>query len=319
MENNSIEQFATYIERCKKWESLMTDLRPLLQAETTTQPGTIEKITAKNRINTARRQNIAAMVKKAWPQLRFKVNKRTGWGASYTIYYYDGPKKEDFLAALDLDLFCRTSDEFDGMQDLAYIKKSDFTEFADKYMCMEYGGDIEVKREQSPDCQQWMLNKIKKRLPNTPTDIEDFRTTYDYSQEQIDFIAGLWGCNADALYKKVLQYEPVTVCQLITFGFGLCDFSNRLLWADKKLNDLENDDEQRLNQPPADGLTLEETPDGVAVIGDEPTTKRYRQLIKAHGGHWNNDAKQWQATDPEDVQRLREWFGGTPPVKNPLY
>lgn len=309
MENNSIEQFAAYLERCKKWEPLMKDLRPLAEEAATAQRGTMEQKKAIRRLNDERRHNIEAMVKKAWPRLRFKVNKRTGWGASYTIYYYDGPQKADFLAAMDLDLFCRTSDEFDGMQDLAYIKKRDFTEFADKYMCIEYGGDIEGKREQSPECQQWMLNQIKKRLSNTPTDLEDYRTTYDYSQKQIAFIAGLWGCNADDLYKKVLQQAPVTVAQLITFGFGLCDFSRRLLWARPKINSLEKNDEQRMNQPPADGLTLEDIADGVVVVGDEPTTKRYWRLIKAHGGNWNKEANQWQATTPEEVQRLREWFG----------
>ena len=56
-------------------------------------------------------------------------------------------------------------------------------------------------------------------------------------------------------------------------------------------------------------MQLVETAEGVAVIGDSRTTYRNRKEIKAHGATWNNEAKQWQATDPEAVARLREWFG----------
>ena len=65
---------------------------------------------------------------------------------------------------------------------------------------------------------------------------------------------------------------------------------------------------------PAEGLQLVETAEGVAVVGDSRTTYRNRKAIKAHGVRWNKDAQQWQASEPEAVARLREWFGvnGTP-------
>lgn len=47
------------------------------------------------------------------------------------------------------------------------------------------------------------------------------------------------------------------------------------------------------------------------MVGDSRTTFRNRKQIKAHGAIWNNDVKQWQATDPESVERLRKWFGMT--------
>lgn len=65
------------------------------------------------------------------------------------------------------------------------------------------------------------------------------------------------------------------------------------------------------DERPADGLTLEDIAGGVAVVGDQRTTYRHRKQIKAHGARWNKDAQQWQATDPEAVQQLREWFGMT--------
>jgi hypothetical protein len=46
----------------------------------------------------------------------------------------------------------------------------------------------------------------------------------------------------------------------------------------------------------------------VAVIGNSRTTYKHRREIKAHGAKWNKQAQQWQATDPDDVARLRAWF-----------
>lgn len=62
---------------------------------------------------------------------------------------------------------------------------------------------------------------------------------------------------------------------------------------------------------PADGLELVEIAGGVAVVGDQRTTYKNRKQIKAHGARWNKEAQQWQATTPEAVAYLREWFGMT--------
>ena len=59
---------------------------------------------------------------------------------------------------------------------------------------------------------------------------------------------------------------------------------------------------------PADGLTLEDTAEGVAVIGNSRTTYKHRREIKAHGAKWNREAQRWEATDPDNVARLRAWF-----------
>ena len=66
-------------------------------------------------------------------------------------------------------------------------------------------------------------------------------------------------------------------------------------------------------EAPAEGLKLVEIPGGVAVVGDGRVTFRNRKQIKAHGATWNKAAQQWQATEPEAVARLREWFGMTDP------
>lgn len=62
---------------------------------------------------------------------------------------------------------------------------------------------------------------------------------------------------------------------------------------------------------PAEGLELVEIAGGVAVVGDQRTTYKNRKAIKAHGATWNKEAQQWQATTPEAVAQLREWFGMT--------
>lgn len=59
---------------------------------------------------------------------------------------------------------------------------------------------------------------------------------------------------------------------------------------------------------PAEGLELVEIAGGVAVVGDQRTTYKNRKAIKAHGARWNKEAQQWQATTPEAVAQLLEWF-----------
>ena len=59
-----------------------------------------------------------------------------------------------------------------------------------------------------------------------------------------------------------------------------------------------------------DGLRLVATAEGVAIVETENrATYRNRKEIRANGGDWNRDAKQWQAVNPDDVAKLRKWFG----------
>ena len=68
-------------------------------------------------------------------------------------------------------------------------------------------------------------------------------------------------------------------------------------------------DSDRATGAPAAGLHLEEIAGGVRVIGDDwKDTYFNKKAIKANGGTWNKEAKQWEATDPADVARLRAWF-----------
>ena len=71
------------------------------------------------------------------------------------------------------------------------------------------------------------------------------------------------------------------------------------------------------DEAPAEGLELVSIADGVAVVGDSRTTFRNRKQIKAHGATWNKEAQQWQATEPEAVARLCQWFGKPEPEAEP--
>lgn len=80
--------------------------------------------------------------------------------------------------------------------------------------------------------------------------------------------------------------------------------------AEPKTTEQTADTDSTANdEAPAEGLELAEIPGGVAVVGGYYDTLRNRKQIKAHGARWNKERKQWQATDPEAVARLRQWFG----------
>lgn len=84
--------------------------------------------------------------------------------------------------------------------------------------------------------------------------------------------------------------------------------------SDRKQKAAKNEktaDDVDMTAAPAEGLELVEIAEGVAVVGDQRTTYKNRKAIKAHGARWNKEAQQWQATTPEAVAELREWFGMT--------
>ena len=83
--------------------------------------------------------------------------------------------------------------------------------------------------------------------------------------------------------------------------------------AEQKANEQQPNDTDN-TEAPAEGLQLVEILGGVAVVGGYYDTLRNRKQIKAHGARWNKEAKQWQATDPEAVARLRQWFGMAEPT-----
>ena len=91
------------------------------------------------------------------------------------------------------------------------------------------------------------------------------------------------------------------------------DNSKKAAKTDNTKQDSKQADSDRdgvdLTAAPAEGLRLVETAEGVAVVADDwKTTYFNKRYIKAHGAHWNKERKQWEATEPQDIDSLRAWF-----------
>ena len=79
--------------------------------------------------------------------------------------------------------------------------------------------------------------------------------------------------------------------------------------ANQVIAETEKTLNEQMEMPPAKGLTLEPITNGVAVVGDNVTTYKYRTLISKHGAKWDKDLKQWVAYKGTDVKTLCDWFG----------
>ena len=80
---------------------------------------------------------------------------------------------------------------------------------------------------------------------------------------------------------------------------------------DKAKDKSKNESNGNGKDEPIKGLHLESMPNGVTVIADEAKyTFMHRKEMKECGAVWNKDAKQWQATTPESVQKLTAWIKG---------
>lgn len=289
----------------------MTDCRPLVESYNKAGHRTPEEKTAQRKLNDARRNNIAAMVRAAFPGLKFRVYKNNGWGAEYTIEYTDGPTLEEFDNTVDYDLFARTTDEFDGMTDYAYIEHKEFTGFADKYMCMEFGGEVKAERNHSPEHRAQMVTQFAEALPGVP-----MSERREYTNDEFKALAAAWGIDWIDLSNIALDcYGNIPDGELLLYGvfrrMNLYTRPEDTTPTDPKprKKSSSTDTATDTDEAPAEGLELVEIADGVAVVGDSRTTYRNRKEIKAHGATWNKAAQQWQATTPEAVAALRAWFG----------
>lgn len=311
-----------YLLRCAKWEPLMIDIRPLEETATKTEYTSPEYKKAHRKLNDARRGNICTMIRTAWPGLKFSVRKNDGWGEDYTVTYTDGPTKKQFCAAVDLDLFCAASDEFDGMTDSSYIERREFVDFANKYMCLFTGGEIKVEREQSPENRDKMHGQFSEALPELPNDLKEWNKEHHYTYEEAQKLAAAWGCDADELWHALM--DSYCCASVILIGFRLTNFYTApdTTPTDPKPRKRTTTDSDS-DEAPAEGLELVEIADGLAVVGDSRATYTNRKAIKAHGAKWNKAAQQWQAITPEACAALRGWFAlndttDTPTEAEPL-
>lgn len=304
------QRLAKYRARCAKWLPLMRNVEKMEQDGTA----------SARKIDNARKANIMAMCAAAFPGVKFSVSVRRGWGADFDLTWTDGPTVEEFKEKTDLDLFCSCRDTFNGWDDSTDVIYSEFSEFARLTMGSN-GGDIKTSREMSEEARAELLAQIFAAVPAADNRNKyGYTEAYTYTNKEAEAVAAALGVdvfdifahgyaeNAETIarrawdkrsYTKTTTPEPTDPKP----GKAQAKATERIEAAPAQ------DAAQTDTDAPAEGLQLVETAEGVAVIGDSRTTYRNRKAIKAHGATWNKTAQQWQASEPEAVARLREWFG----------
>lgn len=303
------QRLAEYRTRCAKWLPLMRNVEEMEQDG---------KATAR-KIDNARKANILSMCSAAFPGVKFSVSVRRGWGADFELTWTDGPTVEEFEAKTDLSFFCRSRDTFNGWDDSTDVIFSEFCEFADLTMGRN-GGDIKTSREMSDEARAALLADIFAAVPAADSrDKYGYLEAYTYTDKEAEAVATALGVDvfdifvqgyaetADTIARRAWDkrsYTKTTTPEPTDPKPGKAQAK-----ANERTETAPFQDAAQTDEAPAEGLQLVATAEGVAVIGDSRTTYRNRKAIKAHGATWNKAAQQWQASEPEAVARLREWFG----------
>ena len=304
------QRLAKYRARCAKWLPLMRNVEEMEQEG---------KATAR-KIDNARKANILAMCSAAFPGVKFSVSVRRGWGADFELTWTDGPTVEEFNEKTDLNLFCSRRDTFNGWDDSTGVIYSEFSDFARLTMGRN-GGDIKTSREMSDEARAELLAQIFAVVPAADNRNKyGYTEAYTYTNKEAEAVAAALGVdvfdifahgyteNAETIARRawnVRSYTKTTTPEPTDPKPGKAQAKATERTEAAPVQDAAQTD----TDAPAEGLQLVETAEGVAVIGDSRTTYRNRKAIKAHGARWNKAAQQWQASEPEAVARLREWFG----------
>lgn len=303
------QRLAKYRARCAKWSPLMRNVEKMEQEE---------KATAR-KIDNARKANILAMCAAAFPGVKFSVSVRRGWGADFDLTWTDGPTEKEFKEKTDLNLFCSRRDTFNGWDDSSDVIFSEFAEFARLTMGSN-GGNIKITREMSDEARAELLADIFAAVPAADvTDNYGYYTTYNYSAQEAEAVAAALGLDVFDIFANGYAENAAALARCAWDKHSYTKTTTPEPTDPKPGKHTEERTEAAPAQDaaqadtdeaaPAEGLQLVSIAEGVAVVGDSRTTYRNRKQIKAHGAHWNKEAQQWQASEPEGVARLRAWFG----------
>ena len=291
---------ASYRTRCGKWLHLMKDVGKMEAGRTATPA----------QLRNARKANIMAMCRAAFPGVKFSLKVRKGWGADFDLEWTDGPTLEEFRKNTDLALFCSRRDTFNGWDDSTDVEYSEFVEFA-RFAMGSNGGDIALHRRMSDDARQALMDTIFAAAPAAgKRDKYGYTEAHMYSHEEAAALADALG-TSDIFPTGYEEHAEVIARR----AWNLRSYTKTTTpeptatTPTKRTEAASAQDAAQTDETPAEGLELVETAEGVAVVGDSRTTYRNRKAIKAHGARWNKEAQQWQASEPEVVARLRAWFG----------
>lgn len=291
------QRLAKYRARCAKWSPLMRNVEKMEQEG---------KATAR-KIDNARKANILAMCAVAFPGVKFSVSVRRGWGADFELTWTDGPTVEEFNEKTDLSLFCRCRDTFNGWDDSTDVEFAEFYEFADLTMGSNCG-DIDTAREMSDEARAELLAQIFAAVPAADNRNKyGYTEPYTYTDKEAEAVAAALGVDVFDIFVHGYAENAETIARR---AWNKHSYTTTPEPTDPKPGKAQAaNSTDTTDEAPAEGLQLVETAEGVAVVGDSRTTYRNRKAIKAHGATWNKEAQQWQASEPEAVARLREWFG----------
>ena len=308
------QRLAKYRARCAKWSPLMRNVEKMERDGTA----------SARKIDNARKANILAMCAAAFPGVKFSVSVRRGWGADFELTWTDGPTEEEFKEKTDLNLFCSRRDTFDGWDDSADVIFSEFADFARLTMGTN-GGDIKTSREMSDEAHAALIADICAAVPAADvTDKYGYYSKHTFTAQEAEAVAAALGVDVFDIFAHGYTEDAEIIARRAWDKRSYTDPTDptptkRTAATEEERTDTAepSKDAAQTDEAPADGLALVSTAEGVAVVGDSRTTYRNRKAIKAHGATWNKTAQQWQASEPEAVARLREWFGvsGTPTVE----
>ena len=293
------QRLANYRARCAKWSPLM---RKVEQME---QDGTASA----RKIDNARKANILAMCAAAFPGVKFSVSVRRGWGADFELTWIDGPTVEEFNEKTDLNLFCSRRDTFNGWDDSTGVDYAEFADFARLTMGSN-GGDIKTSREMSDEARAEILAQIFAVVPAADNRNKyGYTEAYTYTAQEAEAVAAALGVDVFDIFAHGYTENAETIARRAWHKHSYTKSTTPEPTDQKPGKAQATNSTDTTDDAPAEGLELVETAEGVAVVGDSRTTYRNRKAIKAHGARWNKTAQQWQASEPEAVARLREWFG----------
>lgn len=181
------------------------------------------------------------------------------------------------------------------------------------------GGDIKTAREMSDEARAEILAQIFAAVPAADNRNKyGYTEAYTYTNKEAEAVAAALGVDVFDIFAHGYAENAETIARR---AWDKRSYTKTTEPTDPKPGKAQakaterteaapaQDAAQTETDAPAEGLQLVEIPEGVAVIGDSRTTYRNRKAIKAHGARWNKAAQHWQASDPEAVARLREWFG----------
>lgn len=299
VEEEKAQRLAEYRARCAKWSHLMRNVEKMEQDGTA----------SARKIDNARKANILAMCAAAFPGVKFSVSVRRGWGADFELTWTDGPTIEEFNVKTDLDLFCSRRDTFNGWDDSSDVICAEFIDFARLTMGSN-GGDIKTSREMSDEARASLLADIFAAVPAADNRNKyGYTDAHTYTNKEAEAVAAALGVDVFDIFAHGYTENAETIARR---AWDKRSYTKPTTPEPTDPTDpapSKHTEEEHTEAAPAEGLQLVETAEGVAVVGDSRTTYKNRKAIKAHGARWNKEAQQWQASAPEAVARLREWFG----------